>query len=206
MKKTMISVCLAVAALLAGAWSRAEVVYSLPADFSGVQGQDGWHYGAVSHANYENTWAANWHDYYYESTYYQNDGPFWAGVFESGIWKRVYGNVLWSNHTDGPGVYWEAGAGSLYPEVTVLAQRTSGVTATFLNYWDASTATNTILTVGATNTLYNVAAGDKIAFIMNAGPGSTVIDGYAMTITIVPEPAALSLLALGGLVLARRRR
>ena len=206
MKKLLLIVGLIAAALVAVPLAGAATIYNLPADFSGVQGQDGWHYGAVTHPNYWGSWVTNWHDYYYQSTFYQDFGPFWAGVEESGTWKRVYSNVLWSNHTDGPGVYWEVAAGNLYPEVTVLAQVTSGTWATFLNYWDASTATNTILNVGVNNTLYNVAAGDKIAYIMNAGPGSTVADGYNMTITIIPEPTALALLLLGGLVLARRRR
>lgn len=202
MKKLLLVVSLIAAALAAVPLAGAATIYSLPADFSGVQGQDGWHYGAVPHLYYENTWEANWTDY---PNYYAPE-QFWWRIQESGIWKRVYSNQLWSNHTDGPGVYWEVAAGNLYPEVTVLAKVTSGTTFTYLNYWDASTATNTILNVGVDNTLYNVAAGDKIAFIMNAGNGEgTSIDGYNMSV-IVPEPAALSLLLLGGLALARRRR
>lgn len=203
MKKLLLVVSLIAAALAAVPLAGAATIYNLPADFSGVQGQDGWHYGAVPHGNYWGSWEANWTDY---PNYYDYAGEkFWWRIQESGIWKRVYSNVLWSNHTDGPGVYWEVAAGNSYSEVTVLAQVT-GAWATYLNYWDASTATNTILDVGKDNTLYNVEAGDKIAFIMNAGDGTTRANGYNLTITIIPEPTALSLLLLGGLALARRRR
>lgn len=189
--------------LVVCAWASATTITAaLPGDFSGVQGQGGWHYGAVAFPNIDATnWAANWADY----PYYNSDEGFWWRAEEGGIWKRVFADRLWSNHTDCPGVMWVADQD--YATLDVTGGVTSGTWWSFFYYEDASTGLSTALTQGVTNTLTNVQAGSKIAFFMGAGNGNgTQVDHYALSIvgTPVPEPVTLGLLAMGGVAMLRR--
>jgi hypothetical protein len=61
--------------------------------------------------------------------------------------------------------------------------------------------------VAQIDSLINVSPGDRI-FIDVGAPVSAICDATALnlTFTVVPEPVTLSLLALGGLALLRRRR
>ena len=53
---------------------------------------------------------------------------------------------------------------------------------------------------------FSMRAGDSILAVVHGTPSEPTFFGFDMTIAVVPEPATLWLLAVGGLVLIRRKR
>jgi len=209
MKKSLLIVGLIAAILAAAPLAGAAIIYNSVTDFSGTQGANGWSYAYKSFEVALKDMSL--------ATYY-GAGNYYYGDLGGG--RTVYLNATGQSVIEGNAVfsirYWTADQN--YSAVNI----TSSITIGTGNYGagvyllDAATLTATPLvtdwpSAGQTKALNatgtNIKTGDRICFMLQNGGESTSgeLQAWNQTVT-VPEPAALSLLLLGGLVLARRRR
>jgi hypothetical protein len=151
------------------------------------------------------------------STYY---APTTSWYTDFGGGRTVYLNATSQSVIEGNAAfsirYWTADQD--YSLATMTSTLTAGTGGYGFGIYllDAATSTTTNLafdwiSAGQTKplnaVLANVKTGDRIAFLLRNGGASTSGELQTWDQTIaVPEPAALSLLLLGGLALARRRR
>ena len=217
MKKSLLIVGLIVAALAAVPLAGAATIYNSVIDFSGTQGANGWSYASVHFTDVSNLVANQALGTYSGGLWYTPDpgGP--ALRISATQQEMREGDSYYTLR------YWTAG--QAYSSVDVTSTFYATVEAgAFVYFYNASTASQTLLTgafstlggiaagggtevIALNNSLTNVAAGSRIYFAMQnaGGSGGFTLQTWDQTIT-VPEPAALSLLLLGGLTLARRRR
>lgn len=222
MKKSLLFVGLIVAALAAVPLAGAAIIYNSVTDFTGTQGANGWSYAGVHFPGVSNLAGTQ------TMGSYDAINSRWRTDFGGGVILDITatqqdmqeGNAHFSLR------YWTAPAN--YAAATVTSTLSATVTVgAWIGYVAAATPSVTtnisgtyfstlggIAAGGGTEVipinlaLTNVLAGDRIYFVMQNsgdGQGSFTMQTWDQTIA-VPEPAALSLLLLGGLALARRRR
>ncbi|MFA5206900.1 MAG: PEP-CTERM sorting domain-containing protein [Lentisphaeria bacterium] len=212
MKKSLLTAGLLVAVSIAVPRAGADIIYNSVTGFSGTQGANGWSYAYKSYdVSLKDMSLAT---YIGAGNYYQGDLGGGRTVYLTSTGQSVIeGNAVFSIR------YWTADQD--YGRIRMTSSMTIGTGDYGAGIYLIDAATSTVATLatvwpkaGETQPLNAIATdiktGDRICFMLqNAGgtPGSTSgeLQAWNQTVT-VPEPAALSLLALGGLVLARRRR
>lgn len=171
----------------------------ISADFSGVQGENGLYYGAVSNGNYNANWFSAWDSW---DEFVDFNAPFrWRDrVVTADNYRYTAQDELSAYDDQGAGVYWEADKS--YRNVTVMAGRIGGTAYnTHVLWWDASAETGYDLNTGYKQqsgiyTVGDVDLGDKIVIVVHAGGATQMKVQYEFSVAGSPT-GSMALIVTG---------
>jgi hypothetical protein len=194
-----------IAGLLASPLSQGATIVDAALDFSDTQGKNGLYYGTILHSGgYSTDWYDSWANYvsYNAVTAKWYDA---SKANQSGLYTTA--TTLATPWTWGSGLYWVVDQN--YDDLSVTAGRTGGDSwTTYVLFWDTSEGVGYQVNVGSFQTTgtYSILdttgvapqAGDLIAIIMNAGPGTGKSVTYEFSVSTIPEASNSGL--IGGLI------